>query len=239
MPDRSGSGCSGSGYLVPRVFRSLASSRQGFRFGKTRGVESSKRQESDCNVGGAHVQTWRDQTVIPSLCLFGCPAAVVDAHYRFGCQQYPSLLAKARLIDKHCDRTTTATLTASPYRTSNQPPRLPVCRFRPFPLDQNRTDTCHSPTEKNGTNRRQDGRPALENDGQDLRIQGDAAADAGARRGWQDDDPVQAQARAGRHHDPDGGLQRRGRDVQERAVQRLGRGRPGQDPAALEALLQR
>eukprot|EP00959_Pyramimonas_sp_CCMP1952_P080341 1678971-Pyramimonas_sp.AAC.1 len=66
---------------------------------------------------------------------------------------------------------------------------------------------------------------------------GDAHPDGGPRRRWQDHDPVQAEARRGRHDDPDDRLQRGDGRVQEHQLHRVGRRRPGQDPPAVAPLL--
>jgi hypothetical protein len=56
---------------------------------------------------------------------------------------------------------------------------------------------------------RQDGWPDLQDDGKDLRIQGDAPAHAGTRCCWKDDDSLQVEAQSGRNDYPHRGIQRR------------------------------
>lgn len=82
---------------------------------------------------------------------------------------------------------------------------------------------------------RRDGEGAI----QDLREQGNADPHAGPGRGRQDHDPVQVEAGPVGDHHSHGGFQRGDGDLQKRQVQRVGRGRPGQDPAALATLLHR
>lgn len=84
--------------------------------------------------------------------------------------------------------------------------------------------------------------PYLEH-GQDIEQavcqQANAHTHAWLGRSRQDHNPLQAQVERQREYHTHGGLQRRVRHVQERQVQRVGRGRPRQDSAPVATLLHR
>lgn len=124
-----------------------------------------------------------------------------------------------------------------------------------------RLETKSSTIKQQQKHRRQHGEATVEN----LRQQGDAHSDARSGRSWQNEwvflgwpiglkkestlisislspacsNFIQTQIRPVCHNDTNGRLQRRNGHVQEREVQRVGRGRPGQDTAAVAALLHR